>query len=236
LSDVVHFSNVNKKEREKNLMKNGTHGLKTQNVKTVLVKFFFTNPNHVPQGIPEKERDDNAHVDGRRMAANMKNGELDPKYQLGRVRKGRVDSGTPVFGRHGVHNVRAHMLKGDLIRTGFVLTDLHWFVQPAREAGKMAKCVVVAMYQKDGAATNLPRGVATTMQELSNVTWECAHVWDNTNTGKPATVNFVGRKPDADFKNAIIIKNGVMQNRRKGENMYRHDKRGQYKKRPTTTA
>jgi len=208
-------------------------GLGLKDVNSILVKFSFTNQSHVPMGIPQKEREDNGHMDGRRMAAHMSAGKLDPKYTLGRHRPGRVDSGKPVFekmfGRQGVPEVRAHVLRGDLVRAGFVLTDAHWYVQPSREAGKMPKCVVVLCYERNGDQTKLPRGASGAVAELCDTTWAYGHVWDN-GPDEAATVNLVGYKSGQDFRNALAVKDGLLTVRAKSENLHRHEPRGEYRK------
>lgn len=158
---------------------------------TVLVKFFFTNEAHVPRGIPNVARKNDFAVDYKHMKAAKEAG-ADDLGAVGRHREGRVDTGEPVI--NDLHGVQASLLKDRLVNAGFAIKNLHWYKQ--ERAGRTPKFVVVCEFVRGVQTGELPPDVIAALDFLSHCArWTC-HVWDNSQLGKPATINFVGRQPD----------------------------------------
>lgn len=156
---------------------------------TILVKFFFTNEQHVPRGIPKIGRTSSYALDFTHKQQAITAGKAD-LGAVGRHRESRVDTGEPVIS--DLHGVQATLLKEDLLKTGFALKNLHWMEQ--RKTGRPTKFVVVCEFVRGKQACNLPQAVLDALDYLSHTSrWIC-HVWDNSALGKPTTINFVVRQ------------------------------------------
>lgn len=171
--------------------------------KDVVVKFNFTNREHIPAGIEEKVRLTNEIVDH----VNSKRAEESGNKRLGRVgrfRQGRVDTGFPVV--QNLPMTQAAMIRTGLANNGYRLRDAHWYATPF-QAGKTTKYVVVLSFQH-GIEENLElnRKTYEAVRKLAKTVWYC-HVWQNTLN---FTVNFVGIQVGAKPKHSITTKNGQL--------------------------
>lgn len=173
---------------------------------TVLVKFSFTNPKHVPSGVPLIQRPTNEEIDAKHAA--------DQKYlathsdqslgEKGRHREGRVDTGEPVI--KDLQAVQAMLLKRDLVGAGFKLSGFRYWKQQ-RDEKSVPKWVVQCQFTKtDGPVEHYPAHVAATIQSLVSGACWAAHVWANPNG--VATINFVGRQPGVKPKNYLVVGGG----------------------------
>jgi len=182
-----------------------TGSLDLDKFNTVLVKFFFTNDKHVPRGIPNVARKNDFAVDYKHMRAAKEAG-ADDLGAVGRHREGRVDTGEPII--KDLHGVQASLLKDRLIKAGFAIKNLHWYKQ--ERASRIPKFVVVCEFVRGIQTEELPQDVIAALDFLSYCArWTC-HVWDNSQLGKPATINFVGRQPDGKVQYYLsLIENTI---------------------------
>lgn len=185
-------------------------------VQTVLVKFFFTNPKHIPWGIPERKVSDRTQkqIDefNSFMAEVKGNATLG---QVGRRREGRVDTGEQVI--NNLQFVQLGIIRRGLTNVGFQLRTVDAFFIPQK--GKHVVCLV---FQKGGfyeEATATPTekeahkllnssAIVSALRELANTTWQWCHGWDNSATRKTMTINVGGRLPDAKPRHAIAVRQG----------------------------
>lgn len=162
----------------------------------VLVKFNFTNPKHIPAGIPEKAREGDKEVDSQHAIWAAVNGMAE-KAQVSRKREERVDSGEHVI--DNLLNVQVAALRSGFANNDFVIADAHWFRhQPNKRAGQShspkPKFVVCLTYRAVEPSEKIPKLLRKTVEalrELANTTWKYCHVWNNPDGC--ATVNMVGR-------------------------------------------
>jgi len=189
---------------------------------TILVKFFFTNSGAVPDEIPEKRdrRFTNPVMDQLHTDIAKALGLDEELGKVGRVREGRVDTGKNIINNLSMVQV------ADLLRQFasadycgpladyYYLTNVHWFEQPARAPGKKPKFIVVLGYNQLGpekvtpAMLELAKVTENARMELSAITWQFCHVWQNLNG--VTTVNMVGRQPGANPKHAIVVRDGEL--------------------------
>lgn len=163
----------------------GTGVFFTPNLRKVLVKFFFTNPKHIPFGIPEQSRETDQKMDlfHASVAAALGKVELG---EVGRVREGRVDTGRPAV--QNAQLVQAALLRRGLTNVSFGLYACHWFFQERK--GKYA--VVLAFgWARD--IIQCPPEVTEALRELGRTTWQWCWVYDNKGTFDSVTINFGGR-------------------------------------------
>jgi hypothetical protein len=167
--------------------------------KDLVVKFFFTNPAHIPAGIEQKNRKEDEVLDFARNAM-AKNKEVGA---YGRLREGRVDTGTPIA--NNLPMTQPAMLRRGLAANGYKLVDAHWFRKV--QEGKTTKFVVVLSF-KHGADENIDLGRKTleAIRKLSNTLWFC-HVWENE---KNFTVNFVGLQQGTKPSYSIVAREGSL--------------------------
>lgn len=175
-------------------------GLDLESVNTILVKFFFTNQDHVPRGIPQIDRSTSYGLDFKHRQQAKAAGK-DELGELGRHRENRVDTGEPVI--KNLPLTRASFLKDQLTKAGFALKSMHWM--PQVKLDSQPKYVVVCQFERGTQVGELPAEVLEALDYLSYMArWYC-HVWDNSNLGKPATINFVGRNPDAKARYDLVV-------------------------------
>lgn len=171
----------------------------------VLLKFFFTNQKHVPQGIPPKEHANYLAIDfkHRQVAKSQDKAELG---ELGRHREGRVDTGEPVI--NNLPQVRVGGFVDELLATGFALRTLHWFEQ--KKVGRPTKYVVVAEFVRGTPVEPLSQSLLNDLKYLAfTAVWFC-HLWDNSAVGNPTTINLVGRDPNAKAKYVLSAKDNTV--------------------------
>ena len=175
----------------------------------VIVKFAFTNPKHIPNGIEQKQRGTDQEVDGQHMAKAYAAGQGE-QAKIGRHREGRVDSGEPVI--QNLDMVQVAMIRVGLTNNGYRLSDTHYFIKKATKTGHKDKYMVVLTFDRNATDTaTLPESTTRAIRELANTTWQFCHVWDNPDG--TATVNLVGRQWDdarqsyRDPKHALVVRN-----------------------------
>lgn len=175
-------------------------GLDLEPVNTILVKFFFTNQDHVPRSIPHVDRSTSYGLDFKHRQSAIAAGKAE-LGELGRHREDRVDTGEPVI--NNLPLTRASLLKDQLAKAGFALRSMHWM--PQIKLGKQPKYVVVCQFERGTQNGQLPPDVLEALEYLVYTARWYAHVWDNSALGKPATINFVGRNPDAKAKYDLVV-------------------------------
>lgn len=127
--------------------------------------------------------------------------------QMGRVREGRVDTGTHFI--DNVQDIQVGCLINGLQNVGYQVTHCHWFLQTA-EPPKTDKFVVVVGLGSDdqtkGGVTALEMSNKTLQQRriLTRTCWQWCHGWANPNG--VITLNFGGRKPDGRPRNAVVVR------------------------------
>ena len=180
----------------------------------VLVKFFFTNPKHIPTGIPERGRDTDAAMDTAH-AMWAKVHEMAELAKQGRIRPGRVDTGTQVI--KNLPDVQVATLRRGFANSGYVLSSAHWYVNPAKEQGKQPKAVVCLTFSRVAHVNevpDLPRKTLDALRELAKTTWQFCHVYNNPDGC--ATVNLMGRRWDDKNqcyfapRNALVVRDGQL--------------------------
>ncbi|MEK7641407.1 MAG: hypothetical protein AAB365_00250 [Patescibacteria group bacterium] len=178
------------------------------NCHTVLAKFYFTNPKHIPPGIPEVTRAESTAIDAAhiRFAYEIKQGQL---AQPGRVREGRVDTGVQFI--NNLHNVHGGCLVRGLCNAniGYFVTHCHWFRLKSDTPQKSDKYVVVLCFSTD-SEKKLETGRATleARRALASTCWQWLHAYTNPNG--VITLNFGGRMPDGKPKNTVVVRNGCL--------------------------
>ncbi len=179
-------------------------GLSLQGQDQFLVKFFFTNPKHIPDGIPSVERKAEGIIAGTHKLQAMKAGQSD-LAETGRVRNGMTDTGTMVY--QNIEACHAGFIRRGLVNSGFALESLHHYVQ--RKEDRAPKFVVVLSFVRGANKLPLPRKVDEALRALAKSTW-FGHVWDNSAVGNPATINFVG-KQERQPLNALVVRGGRLE-------------------------
>lgn len=153
-------------------------------LKTVLVKAYFTNKRWIPEWIPEVTAQDAAR-----------------REELSATR----EPGVNVF--ENVPMVSAESLRVGLTNNGLRLTGAHYFAKyvPRRQT----KWVVVLQFSRATEGVELPRETQEEARSLAKTTWAFCHVWDNPNG--LVTVNLVGRQPDSEAQNTVVVRDGHLQ-------------------------
>lgn len=175
----------------------------------VIVKFFFTNPKHIPPGIPEKGQDPNWLRDAANATWASLHG-LANESQVGRVRPGRVDTGQHIL--DNLPDVQLGLLRRGLNKSDYVLTDVHWFRAKAKKPGGQAKfvvcltfCDIIVLANTEAGSQRykelmkqftqeFPRPLTEALRALAKTTWQFCHVW--LNPDGTSTINLVGRRWD----------------------------------------
>lgn len=117
--------------------------------------------------------------------------------EVGRVRPGRVDTGTQIFNNEP--NTGAGFILGELAAAGLNLSsEPHWFEQ--KREGKTTKYVVVLSFSRSEPMKLEPKTFGA-LTELTHTSWFC-HVWLNPNG--VATANFVGIQQGEPKQNLSI--------------------------------
>ena len=168
---------------------------------TVLVKFSFTNRAHIPAGIPEQKRLDDSTVDNRHAHEALAMGHTE-RAQIGRVREGRVDTGTQFI--HNLQFVQPGCLVRGLSNVGYTVSQCHWFFK--KGFGKSSdKYVVVLALSLGGEPVNLPNQAIEQRRALANTCWQWCHGWSNLDG--TLTLNFGGRLPDGKPQHSVVVRN-----------------------------
>lgn len=176
-------------------------------VLTLLVKFTFKRPELIPEGIPRVDRPYDYQVDVAHQVDAYNAGQA-KLGRVGRIRKGRVDTGEQVIAvRRPVH---AGMIRRGLASQGFSLQDLHWYSREDSGRGPKSvdpKYVVVASFVNRLQNSEPLAAHVRALRELAAMTWAQCFVWDNPNS--LATINFVGKQGDGQQpKHAIVARGG----------------------------
>ena len=174
---------------------------------TVIAKLLFTNPTHLPSGIPEVRRESDQEMDKlhTREAYTKGYGHL---AQTGRVRPGRTDTGIHFI--PNIQNIHAGFLIQGLSNVGYRVTGCHWFFKPANPKSSDKYVVVVNMQVEVGLEgfklVELPREAIEQRRALSRTCWNYCHGWANPD--RTITLNFGGRMPDATPRHAVVVREG----------------------------
>lgn len=173
----------------------------------MLVKFFFTNQEHIPNGIPEVGRQSNFEMDRYHAEMIRLMGDAN-RATLGRLREGRVDTGDCVI--ENLAMAQVGLIRRGLANNGRHLILAHWHYQQPRGPNHRGKYVVsltfAPLIEEIGVVIpELPRATVEAMRVLANTTWAYCHVWDNAPV-PVASINCVGRQPDARPKHAIVVR------------------------------
>ncbi|HEU0081151.1 MAG TPA: hypothetical protein VFQ72_04005 [Candidatus Paceibacterota bacterium] len=195
-------------------------------IHTVLVKFSFTNPKHIPQGLPEGKRvtwELRTLKDQVNAAAVH---SIDPELaKKGRIHENYVDTGVRAV--DNLQLVQLGIIRRGLTNSGFQLRAVHVQFVPAkpdrRDPKRMTfpKHVVELVFQngdffEEATATEDEKAARATLESpqvvgalraLANTTWQWCHVWDNSKTAGTATVNVGGRLPEGKPRNCIAVRN-----------------------------
>lgn len=176
-----------------------------------LVKFAFRRPELIPAGIPKVDRQPDYKLDVARQLDAYRSGHKDVA-QLGRVRKGRVDTGTQVIKVQ--RPVHAGLIRRGLANNGFRLTHLHWFTKdsdPKKDPKGQQDPIytVCACFVRGTQAQEPERAHVEALRALAKLTWNNVYVWENP-TGQPATLNFGGLAKDQKPKHTLVVRNGII--------------------------
>jgi hypothetical protein len=196
-------------------------------VTTVLVKFSFTNPDHVPTGIPRGKKVTWEKQKLKEAAAAVLAYSVDPNLgKLGRFSPGRGDTGVQT--ENNLQLVQLGIIRRGLTNVGYQLRSVHVFYvapKPDRRDPRrmtMGKHVVELEFVKGGfyeeaTATEGERAahkllnspeVVEAIRALANTTWQWCHVWDNGRVSNTATVNVGGRLPEGKPIHGIAVRQG----------------------------
>jgi len=170
--------------------------------RTTLVKFYFSNKDHIPAGIEEKSRQPDEVIDfGRHHTTKDKK-----KAAFGRHRPDRVDNGEPTL--NNIPKVHPAMIRRGLTANGYRLTNAHWFLR--ERDGKPDQYVVVLTFNH-GADENadLSRKTLDAIRKLSKTIWFCT-VWENEEK-QTVTVNFAGIQNTDKPSYSIVARGGNLE-------------------------
>jgi hypothetical protein len=176
----------------------------------VLVKFFFKDHLLIPSGVPKVERAPTYQVDVAHQLEAMR-AERKDLARLGRVRKGRVDTGTQAIKVN--RPIHAALVRRGLANNGFRLSHLHWFKMDdsSDKQGNQEPMYVVVACMIRSLTNSQPESThVAALRELANMTWNACFVWENP-PGKPATINFRGRAPNQKPKHALVVRDGTVE-------------------------
>lgn len=176
-------------------------------VEIVLVKFNFKDDKLIPIGIPRVERQPDYRIDVARQLDAYRTGQKE-LGKVGRIRKGRVDTGTQVISTK--RPTQSAVIRRGLANNGFRLANLHWFSRQSNPKDHKQSSeplyVVVACFIR-GANDSVPTTAeVAALRALASMTWSQCFVWDNPN--QLATINFLGRLADQKPKQSITVRDG----------------------------
>lgn len=176
----------------------------------ILVKFYFTNPIHIPQGINEMFVGSNEERDYNQVAEAAMNGWIQ-KAEVGRVREGRVDTGENFI--PGISSVSLGGGLRQLISGGWCfLTNPHWFKQqpkpyPGKKTRQLKYVVVFNMVREESLpeCKNQDGIQEESKSGIRHLSLECnwtLHGWANPDS----TVTLNGtRKEEGDGSNDLYF-------------------------------
>lgn len=213
-----------------NTTPNTTPKTRLAGITQVLLKFYFTNPENIPDGIRREDRDEAKINEGHvQRAATSKIGPA--AAQVGRVRFGARDNGVPWA--NNVQSVAgARCIHPMLVSEGFVIADVHYYYQvprpkPGVRKPSFPKWVVVLTYGLDAEKNvlvnpaNLPEGsperaaaalVAKQLTSLMGRSWGYMHGWNNVDGGAPTiTLNFNHDEGSRSADHAVILRDETME-------------------------
>lgn len=173
-------------------------------VERVLVKFNFSNRNRIPKWIPEIDRSSDREVDAIHQMEARKQGQ-GTLAQVGRIRRGRVDTGVEAIKSTGsVHQVA--LLRRGLVNNGFGFAHAHWFERKNKANRKIF--VVVMAFEPGRESPNLSRDTVEDLRTLANLGWKECYGWDNPDG--TVTINCVSLVPDMPFQRVLRIRDGAI--------------------------
>ncbi len=168
----------------------GIINLNDENIKTILVKYNFTNEKFIPNGIKQVLRTSDKEIDQVHAEIAIKNGQADEAKE-GKIRKNRVDTGKLI-----IDNVQ--MVQIPNLRVGFAnsvdlhLISCHYYIH--KKTGSKPKFVVVVEFKKENNEfQELPRDTEEALRALAKTTWQGVYGYLNKDN---VTLNFNGRKWD----------------------------------------
>lgn len=153
----------------------------------ILIKFLFTNPKHIPAGIPEQKVGSNEERDLNHLIEAATQCWIE-KAEVGRVREGRVDTGENFI--PGLNSVSIGEGFAQLIGGGWNrIANPHWFcqqpkTQPGQKPRQLKYVVVLNLMRIDGArvlAPNTPKEALGGLNYLINDCNWTLHGWTNPN-------------------------------------------------------
>ncbi|HEY9481112.1 MAG TPA: hypothetical protein VIR98_02700 [Candidatus Paceibacterota bacterium] len=147
--------------------------LNDRSMSTILLKFYFTNVNHIPVGIPQQERKSDQAMD-RQHAQSAADTSLG---RVGRFRQGRVDTGDPVVRNLGPVQVR--MLRASLRNAGCGFVYAHWYYDENKGKYVVAVQVAIGGNLDRYEPTRLSDETIEGLRQLSRFGWGFCHIWKN---------------------------------------------------------
>ncbi|MDO8471089.1 MAG: hypothetical protein Q7S49_00565 [bacterium] len=165
-------------------MQTTVNGLALAATQFLLVKFYFTNPAHIPEGIKRIERKDEQELIRKRIE----------------ILKAATPADTKGFQVvNNVLNTSAEQLFAGLRAAGLVLLDVHNWKQV--KSGRMAKYVVSFAWSRPQEGLEEVADVNADAF-TKDVVWFC-HAWQNPTSVN--TVEFVGRQPGQKAKHVALV-------------------------------
>lgn len=158
-------------------------GLDLSKTKYLLVKFYFTNPAHVPDGVRHIARKSESDLVNQRIAAL-------------RAATPAVTRGAQVV--DNALNTSADELFAGLYDAGFEIVDIQSWEQA--KAGKTTKYVVNFVWARPQEGVE-PIEVDTA-PFTENVVW-FNHIWENPT--QVNTIDYVGRQPGQKAKHKTVV-------------------------------
>ena len=145
--------------------------------KRVLMKFFVTNPAHIPPGFPKKTpKHHKKQEPGKCAISNL------PHTSVARLKRG-------------------------LARAGYVLVDGHYFqLGNGSGSSKPPKNVICLTFSRQADRHRSPKLTPADRQVIAGLfktSWNYVHV--NVNPNGLTTVEMLGRIPDSAPKQALIV-------------------------------
>lgn len=168
----------------------------------VLVKFSFTNHKHIPEGIEEKKRENNATMDHHHALAAISSN----KHELAvpnRLRPGRFDTGNKFI--DNLQFMHIGCLVRGLSNTNFAMSGIHWF-HKIGEGGSSDKFVVCVTYKHSVDNVTVPQKSLEQLRKLASTCWQYCHAYANFDGA--VTLNMGGRLPDGKPKHSVVVRNG----------------------------
>lgn len=168
----------------------------------ILYKFTVGSRSQIPTDIREISRPSDKKMD-QKHANEAKQAGLYREATDGLVRPGRVDTGIAVY--QNVERVRIGSIRSLLALEGFALVDVHFFQKPGSE-----QCVIVMLLSQEGEPMKLLHRTIEALRKLARENVWKFHGWDNSNLGKPATLNFTS-KQQGNPECMLVVRNGFLQ-------------------------